>query len=187
MWKISFALDLGRSFDSISLKLDGTVVSMENLYSFCINPAQWGASWGLREFKNFWKMKTWPPIFLKFDRSITCCRKWCFPNFWLRWGIWEELGAITLLKIGFDSIFKKFFHCILVILSKILWNRNEWSCNNFQCSWTIKKVMREGEERMKKHSQKPILEKRIWSKCLMKNFTRTPFTAQFWLDFLETW
>jgi len=40
----------------------------------------------------------------------------------------------------------------------------------------MKEMMRRG---MKQHSHKPILEKQIRNKCLMGDFFRTQFTAQF--------
>jgi len=58
IWKISFAFDLGSNFDSISLKLGRTAFSMENwsCLVFWINSAQWGRTWGLPNFENFWKI-----------------------------------------------------------------------------------------------------------------------------------
>ena len=79
-------------------------------------------------FENLWKMKTWLPIFLKFNRSIICYEKLCFLDSIGAFG--EGLGAITLLRMGFYSIFNKFFHWILRVLSRVLWAHNEWSCNN---------------------------------------------------------
>jgi len=59
------------------------------------------------------------------------------------------LGTITFLKIGFYSVFKTSFYWILVILSRILWNHNEWSCNKYflhpvQNLWAPLMIMKEG-------------------------------------------
>jgi len=54
MYEISFAFDLGRSFESIHLKFGRTVVSMENMSSIVfasIRPNE--GSWRLRKFENF--------------------------------------------------------------------------------------------------------------------------------------
>jgi len=94
------------------------------------------------------------------------------------------LASITLLKIGFYCIFNKFFHWIsVIIMSRMLWDHDERSVIIFKLFESWWGWWGGGE----KYSWRPILEKRIESKCLMKNFTWTRFRAQFWLNFFETW
>ena len=52
MYKISFAFDTGRSFDSIFVKLGRTVVSVENWSCIVFEPIRPNEE-GLRKFENF--------------------------------------------------------------------------------------------------------------------------------------
>jgi len=95
MLKISFALDLGRSFDSGFLKHGKTIVSIKNwscIVFASIRPNEGrGGNWRLRKFENFQKMKSQLPIFRKFNGLITCFEKCCFSNFWLNRCIWRQI------------------------------------------------------------------------------------------------
>jgi len=132
MYKISFVFDLGRNFVAISLKLGRTVVSIENwscIVSESIRPNE-GEARGHANSRIFRKRK---PDYWFFSNSIgwQLAMKKMFYKYLTRSVNLGGSGVITtLLKMRFYSIFKKFFHWILVILSKILWDHNEWNCNN---------------------------------------------------------
>jgi len=57
-------------------------------------------------------------------------------------GTFEEvLGAKTLLKTGFHSIYNEFLHCIEMKFSRNVWDHDECSYINFQGNSAIRRVI----------------------------------------------
>jgi len=94
-----------------------------------------------RKFKNFWKIEAWRLILLKLDKLkqlIKCYERWSFWNFLPNRSFGGEVDAKTLLKRVLTAI--QFLHWILIKLSGMVCDNDEWRYINFQGHWVIRTV-----------------------------------------------